>query len=85
MPVRCWEGRQVESLELRENVRRRDKYVGSSELRWHLKSAQVQCSILTPIPVYGFFPIPSNSLTLAGCPTIQLNSDTIYLEIAQIL
>lgn len=29
---------QVGSLELRENVRCRDKYVGSSDLRWHLKS-----------------------------------------------
>lgn len=28
----------------------------------------------------GFIPTLSNSLTQAGRPTIQLNSDTIYLE-----
>ena len=29
-----------------------------------------------------FFPTPRNSVTPAVCPTIQLSSDTIYLEIA---
>ena len=29
----------------------------------------------------GFFLTLSNSAILAGCPAIQLNSDTIYLEV----
>ena len=29
-----------------------------------------------------FFPTLTSSLTLAGCPTIQFNSDTVCLEIA---
>ena len=30
----------------------------------------------------GFFTPPSNSQTPAVCPTVQLNSDTVHLEIA---
>lgn len=37
--------------------------------------------ILTPILVC-VFPTPRKSVTLAGCPTIWLNADTIYMEIA---
>ena len=38
----------------------------------------------TQFQCVGFFPPtpPSNSGTPAGCPTIQLNSDTVYPEIA---
>lgn len=38
--------------------------------------------ILTPIPMCGFFffPTPSNFLIPAACVTIQLSSDTAYLE-----
>lgn len=37
---------------------------------------------LLSVPMCGVFPAPSDSLTLAGCPTIQLSSDTIYVESA---
>lgn len=40
-------------------------------------------NILQPIPMcVGFATSPSNSAPPAGCPTPQINSDTIYLEIA---
>ena len=32
--------------------------------------------------IRGDFPTPTNSGTLASCPTIQFNSDTVYLELA---
>lgn len=39
--------------------------------------------ILRAIPMgVGGFPAPTNSRTPPGCPAIQLNSDTIDLEIA---
>lgn len=41
-----------------------------------------RCGVLTPTPIWVLIPPPANSLTPAGCPTVHLNSDSVYWEVA---
>lgn len=53
----------------------------SASIFYSCTSALLTASL---IPDTGAFSTPRNSATLARCPTIDLSSDTIYLQIADL-
>lgn len=68
-------------MELRAAHVRRCSSEAEHVLKLYLCCAPNGAKMLVPSNSdVGFFPTPSTALTPAGCPAVQLCSDTIYLE-----